>query len=278
MQSHVLARTATDTVGVSLPLGRGRPRSQEISGEIPATEALRAPSWGSLFGGAGHSAHPEHRGQVCGRLAVHTELSPIVTHNLVRFSELIISLPLPGPSRITLPQPTAIPGSLAQRTGSDQTAQDEQVCGDALETGSSVWGRERDVRSSSLGQREGYRSCWPGSQPQDSWLGCSPASPLCPGPRSPCRVQPRGSLLDAGRLSATLSASLSRGPATSLASLDRPGLRELSVRWAGSGRMDDQGGAVGPLHPRRPAHASVGRREGGVHWGAQEWVSGQAEG
>lgn len=155
MQSHVLARTATDTVGVSLPLGRGSPRSQEISGEIPAMEALRAPSWGSLFGGAGHSAHPEHRDQVCGQLAVHTELSPIVTHNLVRFSELIISLPLPGPSRSALPQPTAIPGSLAQRTGSDQTARDEQVCGDALETGSSVWGRGRDVGPALSGAERG---------------------------------------------------------------------------------------------------------------------------
>ena len=130
----------------------------------------------------------------------------------------------------------------------------------------------------SLGQREGYRSCWPDPQRQDSRLGGSPASPLCPGPCSPCRVWPRGSLLDAGRLSAPLSASLSRGPATSLASLDRPGFRELSVRWAGSVRTDDQGGAVGPLHPRRPARASVGRREGGAHRAAQEGVSGQAEG
>ena len=255
------------------------------------------PSWGSLFGGAGPSAHPDCRDQVCEWRAVRTELSPLVTHNPVLFSELIISLPLPGPSRSALPWPAAIPGSPARRTGSDQTARDGQVCGDALETGSSVWGRGRDVGPAlsgaeggmlvqlclgqreghpvllslgqreghpallslgqreghpallSLGQREAYRSCWPGPQPQDSRLGGSPASPLCPGPCSPCRVWPQGSLLGAGRLSAPLSASLSRGPATSLASLDRPGFRELSVRWAGSGRTDEQGGAVGPLHP-----------------------------
>ncbi|CAN0501361.1 unnamed protein product [Rangifer tarandus platyrhynchus] len=46
VQSHFLAQTATDTVGVSLPLGCGRPKSQEISGKIPATEALRAPQLG----------------------------------------------------------------------------------------------------------------------------------------------------------------------------------------------------------------------------------------
>ena len=117
-------------------------------------------SWGSLFGGAGPSAHPDSRDQVCEWLAVRAELSPLVTHNPVLFSELIISLPLPGPSRSALPWPAAIPGSPARRTGSDQTARDGQVCGDALETGSSVWGRERDIRSCSLwGRERNIRSC-----------------------------------------------------------------------------------------------------------------------
>lgn len=77
------------------------------------------PSWLSLLGGAGHSAHPNHRGQGCERLTVCTEFSLLVTHNPVRFSELVISLPSPGPSRSALPRPAATPGSLAQRTGSD---------------------------------------------------------------------------------------------------------------------------------------------------------------
>lgn len=71
-----------------------------------------------------------------------------------------------------------------------------------------------------------------------------------------------------------------QGPTTSLASLqpplDRRGLRELLVRWAGSvGGWMTGGGAVGPLYPRRPAGALVGLREGGVRRGAQEGVSGQ---
>lgn len=70
-----------------------------------------------------------------------------------------------------------------------------------------------------------------------------------------------------------------QGPTTSLASfqppLDRQGLRELSVQWAGSRRADAQGGAVGPLPPRRPARVLVGLREGGAHRGAQEGMSGQ---
>lgn len=66
---------------------------------MPVTEATACLSWLSLLGGAGHSAHPNHRGQGWERPTVCTEFSLLVTHNPVRFSELVISLPSPGPSR-----------------------------------------------------------------------------------------------------------------------------------------------------------------------------------
>lgn len=88
---------------------------KDCSGEMPAMEALRTPSWLSLFGGTGHSAHPDRRGQGCERLTVCTELSRLVTHNPVQFSELVINLPSPGLSRSAPPRPAATPG----RTGSD---------------------------------------------------------------------------------------------------------------------------------------------------------------
>ena len=157
------------------------------------------PSWGSLFGGAGPSAHPDCRGQVCGRLAVRTELSPLVTHNLVLFSELIISLPLPGPSRSALPSPAAIPRSPARRAGSDQTARDGQVCGDALETGSSVWGRGRDVGPALSGAERGMSSpalsgaergpsgpALSGAERRISVLLAGPSAAGFPAGRQPC--------------------------------------------------------------------------------------------
>ena len=144
-------------------------------------------SWGSLFGGAGPSAHPDCRDQVCEWLAVRTELSPLVTHNPVLFSELIISLPLPGPSRSALPWPAAIPGSPARRTGSDQTARDGQVCGDALETGSSVWGRGRDVGPALSGAERGTSGpALSGAERSISVLLAGPSAAGFPAGRQPC--------------------------------------------------------------------------------------------
>lgn len=112
-----------------VPSRLGRPFTQRAccclsavedgSGEMPATEALRAPQLAVPLRGRWTLGSP--RPQRPGLRVAHClhRTLPSCDSQSHRFSELVINLPSPGPSRSAPPQPAATSGSLARRTGSD---------------------------------------------------------------------------------------------------------------------------------------------------------------